>query len=401
MALSTALFGNASLRSDVHIARFEQKPNIELKADELTQAYGDWAIPELVKKLQDHETSTVLEAKVLKALSELCLQSERVGEAVRAGIVPVILGSDAIGRNAAEPGREALVLDLIGCLSCYPAGRNALLAGRDPSSIPGGALDELKPLATQRRSLAKLAPIVLNLCMLREGADKALDAGYLDMLVPALTDEFETGDAILWLKVIAKMLRESSTALEASVQVGFGTEVATFLMKWKDTCRGANSIIDPKKEERLNAALLVCHALTVDDEHKKAFVSAGVVEQTIVLMVLGTPGGALSEELSWETKSNLLTLVAQLAVIVPGKQACIDCSYGLVPLANALKGADSVMLQGAAIQAMLHVVEHPKAREYFLELGIEEDVSEIMNNAKDPFLLRVIKSFLELLNWKP
>ena len=75
--------------------------------------------------------------------------------------------------------------------------------------------------------------------------------------------------------------------------------------------------------------------------------------------------------------------------------------YGLVPLANALKGADSVMLQGAAIQAMLHVVEHPKAREYFLELGIEEDVSEIMNNAKDPFLLRVIKSFLELLNWKP
>ena len=64
MALSTALFGNASLRSDVHIARFEQKPNIELKADELTQAYGDWAIPELVKKLQDHETSTVLEAKV-------------------------------------------------------------------------------------------------------------------------------------------------------------------------------------------------------------------------------------------------------------------------------------------------------------------------------------------------
>ena len=135
-------------------------------------------------------------------------------------------------------------------------------------------MDELKPLATQRRSLAKLAPIVLNLCMLREGADKALDAGYLDMLVPALTDEFETGDAILWLKVIAKMLRESSTALEASVQVGFGTEVATFLMKWKDTCRGPNSIIDPKKEERLNAALLVCHALTVDDEHKKAFWAA-------------------------------------------------------------------------------------------------------------------------------
>ena len=32
-----------------------------------TKAYGDWAIPELVKKLQDNSTSTVLEAKVLLA----------------------------------------------------------------------------------------------------------------------------------------------------------------------------------------------------------------------------------------------------------------------------------------------------------------------------------------------
>jgi hypothetical protein len=340
----------------------------------------------------------VLEAKVLKALSELCLQSERVGEAVRAGIVPAILGSDAIGRNAAEPGREALVLDLIGCLSAYPSGRNALLSG---SGSRTGALEELKPLATQRRSLSKLAPVVHNLCMLREGADKALDAGYLDMLAPALTTEFAPGDGVLWLRVMAKMLRESAVALEASVQVGFGAEVAAFLGKWKDTCRDDSGVISTQQEEWLNAALLVCHALTVDDEHKKAFVHAGVVEKTMLIMVLETKGAELSPELTWETKSNLLTLVAQLAVIVPGKQACMDCTYSIVPLAKALRGADSVMLQGAAIQAMLHVVEHPKARAYFLEVGIEEDVREVINDTNDPFVLRVANSFIELLNWKP
>jgi hypothetical protein len=392
-ALHSAMFGSAGRQSDVHIARFEQKPNIELKPDELTQAYGDWAIPELVKQLQDQATSTVLEAKVLKALAEMCLQSERVGEAVRAGIVPVILGSDAIGRNAAEPGREALVLDLIGCLSCYPSGRNALLSA--------GALDGLKPLATQRRSLAKLAPIVQNLCMLRQGADKALDAGYLDMLAPALTHEMAVGDGVLWLKVIAKMLRESAVAIEASVQVGFGQEVAAFLGKWTEACRDDLGVINSLQEEWLNAGLLVSHALTVDDEHKQAFVTAGVVENTMRLLVLETQGAELSPELSWETKSNLLTLVAQLAIIVPGKQACMDCTHSIVPIAKSLHGADSVMLQGAAIQAMLHVVEHPKARAYFLEVGIEEDVREVINGTSDPFVLRVANSFIELLNWKP
>ena len=37
---------------------------MESKPDELTMAYGDWAIPELVKKLADKNISFVLEAKV-------------------------------------------------------------------------------------------------------------------------------------------------------------------------------------------------------------------------------------------------------------------------------------------------------------------------------------------------
>jgi len=183
--------------------------------------------------------------------------------------------------------------------------------------------------------------------------------------------------------------------------VGFGAEVAAFLDHWKANCRDETGVISTQMEEWLNAALLVCHGLTVDDEHKKAFVTAGVVDKTFLIMVMETQGAELSPELSWETKSNLLTLVAQLAVIVPGKQACMDGTYSIVPLAKSLHGADSVMLQGAAIQAMLHVVEHPKARAYLLEVGIEEDVQQILNDTTDVFLLRVGKSFIELLNWKP
>lgn len=149
-------------------------------------------------------------------------------------------------------------------------------------------------------------------------------------------------------------------------------------------------------EAWLNAILLVCHALTVDDSHKEAFVAAGVTDAVMQIFSEGCAGGNQSC-LSWETKSNL-TLVAQLAVVVPGKAAMVAHNKSL---STALRGADSVMLQTAVIQTLLNVVEHPKARALFLELGVEADVREVMLETNDEFVKRVANSFIELLNWKP
>ena len=65
------------------------------------QAYGDWAIPELVKQLQDQATSTVLEAKVLRATApeqldvELALQYPEKQMAVQLARWTAVAGAPA------------------------------------------------------------------------------------------------------------------------------------------------------------------------------------------------------------------------------------------------------------------------------------------------------------------
>jgi len=381
--------------NDNHIAVFEQKPNMESKPDELTMAYGDWAIPELVKKLADKNISFVLEAKVLKALAELCAQSERAGEAVKAGVVPVALSSDAIGKMPpSDAEREYLVLGLLGKLSLDTKGRKALLEG--------GALKQLYFLASQKRSLAAVALIVGQLCQLREGATQAFQDGYMEVLKDALLfgGEMSMKEATAWLQVLAKMLRESEMALKESTMVK-GSQASVFLSKWRDAAGAKPS---PEQQEWLCAALLVFHALTVEDKHKESFVAAGVVDEACKILVFSdTAKPNLSPCVGWEAKSHLLSLLAQLSVVVPGKVALADgTKYTWLPmLSNVLTDADSELLHTAALQALLHVVEHPKARKFLLECGIAGEVADLIAKTDSPFVQRIAKSFLDLLHWKP
>ena len=55
-----------------------------------------------------------------------------------------------------------------------------------------------------------------------------------------------------------------------------------FLSKWRDAAGAKPS---PEQQEWLCAALLVFHALTVEDKHKESFVAAGVVDEACKILV--------------------------------------------------------------------------------------------------------------------
>jgi len=375
-----AMVGFAGAKSDAHVAKFEQKPNPVFGPEELTLAYGTWGLPGLVEDLRKPK-SVEFENKALVALEELCRVSEKCAQACQAGVVDAVLAKMTGADEQTRVPPSDLILRLLGTLAKDTLGRQAILRSKTlsvfKSTAPGGdGFDEL----------------CLHLCMLREGADALYEAGYLDLLPSCLQSPaagFSASDATRWLRVLARMLVESSGCLHYASEHTQGQPMCLFLKGCPRT-----------DEDLLCAGVDVLLAITMEDCAKQALIEAGGVDAACLLLSGGKQNPTELAPLGWLAQSKLLSLVAQLCVVVPGKQALVKGNW-LKMLSRGLRGCDSILLQRAVVQCLLHAADHPQARELLLGQGAIQDLEALAEATADEFVKRVCGRTVEALQWTP
>lgn len=384
------------------IANHEQKPDVRpMSLEVLTMAYGAWAMPEVVARLDLREAPEVHE-KAIIALGELFQIHERVAEGVKAGALPAVL---ALLPNAVnDPLARIRTLSVLELASRNTLGREAMTQ-RDPvSGAENPALAVLKDYLQDDDDQVRqvVARTVQNLCATGEGCQAVFEAKYLIELIRAV--RADAGERVVLIQEIhivslTGMLTRCRSALVAAAKEANPKEMVTLLKL--ELQRG---------EEFLCKALDLLIALAGEDVGKDKLIGGGGV--TLVCQLLhgakappmGVKAGddgplALSQKISWKAKAKLWHLLASLTLKNEGKCAVVD-EHWLRLILSALNEKDSVLALRAAIQTVLHVADDPRARKV-LKFPLCPVLKVLTQKSNDAFVKKVAEKAILQLEWSP
>jgi hypothetical protein len=367
----------------------EQKPNVkEFGDDTLTKAYGSWALPEMVKQLEQGNRS--LQTKVLIALKEeIFTVHEGICEGVDAGVTSVLI---KLLPSNDDPGFRVLIFEVIELLSKQTLGRQAIIGSPDNLSV-------LKTHMVDGESQVRLslARALKNICQTTEGADACYDVGYLDVLTSRFKASTAESDQEIMREIMIALTTMMSKSANASQQAAKALNAEDFL--------GLTTSPFANNEEFLCTALDMIQAVCMEDIAKDAMITAGAVHLICRMLHGSEPDPAattlsVTKDISWKGKAKLWGVFASLLIRNQAKFQVVNEGW-LRLLLCALKENDSILVVRAAIQVVMHAADHPQARET-LKVLIPE-LQSIMANSEpqDAMVQKLCKKCVAQLEWIP
>lgn len=163
-------------------------------------------------------------------------------------------------------------------------------------------------------------------------------------------------------------------------------------------------------EEYLTKSLDLLNAIAAEDTAKDKLIKAGGVTQVCVLLhgakapPMGVKPGddgplPMNKKITWKAKAKLWQLLAYLTLRNEGKGILVE-EHWLRLILSALMEKDSVLQTRAAIQAVLHIADDPRARKV-LKDPLVPILKGIMETTGDRFIRKVAEKAVAQLQWSP
>uniref|UniRef100_A0A0G4HWE2 Armadillo repeat-containing protein 8 n=1 Tax=Chromera velia CCMP2878 TaxID=1169474 RepID=A0A0G4HWE2_9ALVE len=357
----------------------------------LTHAYGLWSIPQLTEQLQTKDY--VLIKKCLTSLTDLLRCHERVREAERAGMLPVLAHHLETGDSAVR----SLTAQCYSCIVVDSYGRGAFIDKEKPNLVQmrKHLVDECVPV---RFFVAKA---LKYLSQFSESAAAVQSAGYVEDLYALVCHgkAENAGGKVATLAEGEPQLEIRETLIEALTALSRQNAAALAEAKNHSGQKELACVryvrdlfhlpIGEGREAFLNVLMVktldLCIAIALLPEIKDGMIEAGCV---------GLVGSILAESAPRPSEAG-----AAGGGVHQDEKGCL-ASDKFTPLFQNILMEDSAAVVSHALQALHYLCEYPTAR--FALRYLEPSISEYLSDGlQDQDAVMFGKKCVAQLTWEP